>query len=103
MSRLSSTRAPGARYMGGNAIGDEGAAELAAALGSNTTLATLDLRWNKIGDAGAARLADALASGKCPALATLDLGGSEHRVWFAATTCLADGCDMIDIDTENHH
>jgi hypothetical protein len=35
--------------------------------------------------------------------ATLDLGGSEHRVWFAATTCLADGRYMIDIDTEYHH
>ena len=46
----------------GCGIGDDGAAALAEALCSNTSLTTLDLSRCGIGDAGAAALAEALRS-----------------------------------------
>jgi len=45
-----------------NDIGDAGAAGLAEALKSNTTLTVLKLSYNDIGYAGAAGLAEALKS-----------------------------------------
>ena len=59
--------------LGGNIIGDEGAARLGEGLAGNTTLTTLILGGNKIGPEGAVRLLEALAGDSqyaaCPLLA----------------------------------
>jgi len=58
----------------GNNIGAEGAAALATALTTNTILTTLNLCWNGIGAEGAAALARALTTNT--SLTTLDLGSN---------------------------
>ena len=50
--------------MSDNYIGEAGAAALAAALASNTSLKTLLLKGNELGDAGVIAICDALAVGE---------------------------------------
>jgi len=61
--------------LGGNGIADNGAQELAKALGSGSTLRRLSLRHNDIGDEGAQALAVALASNS--ELEELDMWGNK--------------------------
>ena len=67
--------------LGGNNIGDEGAAALAQGLRNNTALTTLYLHDNDIGDDGAAALALTLRNNT--ALTTLKLQGND----IGATAC----------------
>jgi hypothetical protein len=57
--------------LNGNYIGDSGAAALADALKTNTSVTTIDLHDNKIGDSGAVALADALKTNTSVALILL--------------------------------
>ena len=59
-------------YLGGNQIGDGGAAALAAALGSGAcgSLRTLSLESNRIREGGAAAMVAALESGACGSIGT---------------------------------
>ena len=47
--------------LGGNEIGDAGAAAIANAIAVNASVTVLDLGANKIGDSGAAAIANAIA------------------------------------------
>jgi Ran GTPase-activating protein (RanGAP) involved in mRNA processing and transport len=63
--------------LGGNQLGDEGAARLALVLPLCPALAHIDLRSNWIEDEGTARLAAVLE--QCPALSRLDLADNSIR------------------------
>ena len=77
-------------YLFGNEIGDSGAAALAKAVEINSTLTRLDLSENRIGDSGAAALAKAVEINST--LTHLDL--SQNRIGDSGAAALAKAVEI---------